>query len=341
MRLCIYPGTGFLKKLVCKIIKVNLKENRLNFLMSKNVDIILINWNSGKKTMEAVAPYLNYKSADICCNIIIVDNASSDDSTQLFSGSIKNIIYNKKNRGFGKACNQAFKLCNGDYILLLNPDTISNPSVLENLVAFLEKNPKYAITGPQQHGLDEKVLKTCCRFPNFKRSLFEVLGLSKAFPKIFTSPLIMTEWDHLQSKEVDHVMGSYMLIRKSIIDKIMCFMDDDYFVYLEDVDLSKRISNAGFKTFYNSECSIYHEGGGTGPNLIARRLFYSLSSRRIYWIKHIGNTKSFILTFFSIAIEPFLRIIDSLRKERKLGLKKIGKAYYMYIKEMMRFREYN
>ncbi len=304
--------------------------------MSKKVDIILINWNSGKKTLEAVAPYLNYKSADICCNVIVVDNASSDDSSQLFSGRIKNVIYNKKNEGFGRACNQAFELCNGDYILLLNPDTISSPLVLENLVCFLEINPEYAVTGPQQHGFDGIVLRTCCRFPNFKRSLFEVLGFSKLFPKQFTSSLIMKDWDHLQSKDVDHVMGSYMLIRKSVIDKTG-FMDDDYFVYLEDVDLSKRINNAGFKTYYRSEYSIFHEGGGTGQKSEVQRLFYSLSSRRTYWKKHLGKTKSFTLTFFSIMVEPFLRVIDSLRKERKPGLYKISKAYYCYIKEMLRF----
>lgn len=302
--------------------------------MLRKVDIIIINWNSGSQTMEAVAPYLNYKNANICCNVIIVDNASTDKSFQLFEDSIKNVIYNTKNKGFGKACNQAFDQSDADYILLLNPDTLSDPSVLENLVEFLEKNPEYAITGPQQHDQNGTVLKTCCRFPNFKRSIFELLGLSKVFPKVFTSFLIMTDWDHLQSRDVDHIMGSYMLIRKSVIDKVG-FMDDDYFVYLEDVDLSKRINNAGFKSYYNSEYSIYHEGGGTGQKSESKRLFYSLASRRLYWKKHLGGIKAFILTSVSIIAEPLLRVIDSLIKEKKLGLKKICKAYYFYIKTIM------
>lgn len=303
-------------------------------MMAKKIDIIIINWNSGTQTMEAVTPYLNYQSSQIQCNVIVVDNASADNSQELFEGQINHVIYNTQNAGFGKACNQAFEQSNADYILLLNPDTHSDPTVLENLAQFLEKNPDYAITGPQQKYANGKIFKTCCRFPNLKTSLFEVFGLSKISPKIFTSSLIMTDWDHLQSRDVDHIMGSYMLIRKTVIDKIG-FMDDDYFVYLEDVDLSKRISNAGFKSYYNSEYSIFHEGGGTGQKSESQRLFYSLTSRRIYWKKHLGKTKTFILTAASIIVEPFLRMIDSLIKERKLGLKKIGKAYYWYMKKII------
>jgi GT2 family glycosyltransferase len=303
-------------------------------MVPNKVDIIVVNWNSGAQTIEAVAPYLNYQSPLIKCNILVVDNASVDNSKELFKGCIENVIYNSINVGFGKACNQALLQSDADYILLLNPDTYSAPSVLEKLVQFLGENRTYAITGPQQKYTNGKIFKTCCRFPDFKRSLFEVFGLTKIFPKIFTSFLIMTDWDHLQSRDVDHIMGSYMLIRKSVIDEVG-FMDDDYFMYLEDVDLSKRINSAGYKSYYNSQCSIVHEGGGTGNKSESLRLFYSLTSRRIYWQKHLGKIKSAILVFLSIAIEPFLRIIDSIFKEKKLGLQKIGKAYYFYIKKMM------
>lgn len=301
--------------------------------MSQKVDIIVVNWNSGKQTLEAVAPYLNFESRLIHCNVIVVDNASDDNSVELFKPRISNVIYNTHNAGFGKACNQAFDQSSADYILLLNPDTVSDPSVLEKLVGFLELNTEYAVTGPQQHDQHGHVLKTCCRFPDFRTSFFELLGLTKVFPKVFPS-FIMTDWDHLQSRDVDHIMGSYMLIRKSVIDNVG-FLDDDYFVYLEDVDLSKRISNAGFKSYFNSEYSIFHEGGGTGQRIASKRLFYSLTSRRIYWKKHLGKIQTFILTAISIMAEPFLRVVDSLIKEKKSGIKKIGKAYYWYIKELL------
>lgn len=284
--------------------------------------------------MQAVAPYLDYNSSVVSCNVIVVDNASTDSSLNLFKDRIYNVIVNTENLGFGKACNQAFENSDADYILLLNPDSLSQPSVLEELVLFLEKNSGYGSAGPQQVDDKDNILKTCGRFPNLKTGLFEVLGLSKLFPNVFTPAPIMTDWDHKESRDVDHVMGSYMLIRKSVLNKIG-FMDDEYFVYMEDMDLNKRIHNEGLKTFYNNKVSIFHEGGGTGHSLQAHRLFYSLSSRRIYWKKHLGKLSYYILITLSIIAEPFLRLTDLLIKEKKLRLKLIVKAYFMYIKKLI------
>jgi len=297
--------------------------------MRKKIDIIVVNWNAGQQTLQAVESYMDYSSEQIYCNIIVVDNASSDNSLTILKTRVPALIANTQNLGFGKACNQAFAQSNADYILLLNPDTESSPEVLEGLVAFLEMHPGYGVVGPRQLDEDGNILRTCARFPTFSTSLFDVLGLSKLFPKIFTPAPVMTDWDHLQSRDVDQVMGSYMLIRKSVLD-ITGFMDDDFFVYGEDRDLSKRIYNAGFKIFYNAQYSIVHEGGATGHKVKAQRLFYSLSSRRTYWKKHLGYSRCFILTSLSIMIEPFLRIIDTLLKEKRLAFKTIGSAYLMY-----------
>ncbi|MEO8853032.1 MAG: glycosyltransferase, partial [Ginsengibacter sp.] len=166
----------------------------------KKVDIVVINWNSGELTMEAIAPYLNYNSSYISCNVIIVDNASTDGSINQLKNQANILIKNKENAGFGKACNQAYKECDGDYILLLNPDTVSNVQVLEGLVKFMENNPRYGITGPTQLVKPGSPLKSCARFPTFFTALYEILGLSKVFPRIFTPAPQMTDWDHLKSK---------------------------------------------------------------------------------------------------------------------------------------------
>ena len=305
--------------------------------MCKKVDIIVVNWNSGEKTLAAVKPYVNYKSSAIDCNVIVVDNASTDNSLLLFKNVIDKVIINDRNLGFGAACNQALNGCTGDYILLLNPDTISDPLVLEKLVLFLEKNRQYGITGPSQVDENGNVIRTCGRFPSFKTAFFQVLGLSKIFPKLFTPAPIMTDWDHLQSRDVDHVMGSYMLIRRQVLS-LTGFMDDEYFVYLEDIDLSKRFRNAGFKSFYNKELSIYHECGGTGQKLRTYRLFYSLSSRRLYWKKHLGKANYLILTALSLTVEPILKILESLIVERDFRLIKTLKGYFMYFKNTVSFK---
>lgn len=301
--------------------------------MKKKIDIIVVNWNSGILTKKAVQPYINYQSDIVDCRVIVVDNASGDNSVTLLKDEVKNLIVNTRNVGFGKACNQAFQNSTADYILLLNPDTSSNISTLENLTFFLENEPDYAVTGPRQMDENGKTMRTCGRFPSFKTALFEIAGLSKIFPKIFTPAPIMTDWDHGESRDVDHIMGSYMLIKKSVLNQTGLF-DDDYFVYAEDVDLSKRIKNAGFKSFYNIQYSIYHKGGGTGNKETALRLFYSLSGRRVYWKKHLDNQSYVTLIILSFLIEPPLRIINSLIKEKKLQLKTITRAYWLYFRNL-------
>ena len=301
--------------------------------MRKKVDIILVNWNSGEQTLNAAAPYLHHESPNICCNIIVVDNGSTDNSLTILENRVNRLIVNKKNAGFSRACNQAFQGSNADYILLLNPDTKSEPVILEKLVSFLEKNQNYGIAGPSQVDDAGNIMKTCGRFPTFRTAIFTIFGLSKIFPKLFTPAPEMTDWDHSESRDVDHVMGSYMVIRKSILDKIG-FMDNEYFMYFEDIDLSKRFSDVGFKTFYDRTASIHHQGGGTGKRLQEYRLFYSLTSRRIYWRKYFGKFNCFILVALSLGVEPALRILNSLFDER-VEFQKTLKAFSMYVKKIV------
>jgi len=301
--------------------------------MAKKVDIIVVNWNSGTLTLNAIKPYLNFKNDEIICNVIIVDNASTDDSLSLFENIDCTIIINATNRGFGHACNQAFKNSTADYILLLNPDTRSSINVLKSLVNFLENNQKYAVAGPRQITGKNITFRTCGRFPTFTTSIYEIFGLSKFMPSVFTPTPLMSEWDHLQNKTVDHVMGCYMLIRKLAVDEVG-FMDDEYFVYYEDIDLSKRLSNAGYLSYFDSEHTIFHEGGSSGEFIKSKRLYYSITARRIYWKKHLNKLKYFLLFLLSLTVEPPLRMASSFASTRSFQFKNIFKAYFLYLKNI-------
>jgi len=293
--------------------------------MTKRIGIIVVNWNCANLTYEAIKPYLNYKSDKFICEIVVVDNASVDDSITILKPLNIILIENKLNMGFGHACNQALKKLSVDYVLLLNPDTGSEPATLETLADFLENNPAYAVTGPQQRYENGKVIRCCGRFPSFKTSVSELLGLSKILPSIFTPAPQMTDFDHIESRDVDHIMGSYMLIRKSAIDSTG-FMNEEYFVYGEDLDLSKRISKKGLKSFYNFSCFIIHLTGASGDKASTKRLYYSIDARRIYWKTYFSKPAVTILTFLSFTIEPLLRICNS---PLKTGT--ILKAYFLYL----------
>lgn len=300
--------------------------------MNTIIDIIIVNWNSGALTVKAIQPYLYNGDIGFRYNIIVVDNASSDNSIELLSIKGIKLIKNEENYGFGYACNQAIKECLGEYVLLLNPDTLSSTQTLQTLAGFLEKNKEYGIVGPRQIDENNKTIRTCGRFPGFFTSLYEVFGLSKLAPRFFTPVPIMIDWEHDQSADVDHVMGSYMLIRRSIIDKIG-FMDEDYFLYFEDIDLSKRIANRGYKTRYNVDEVIFHACGGSGYFEKKSRLFYVLTARQTYWKKHLKKTW-LLLTILSLIIEPFPRILNAFIKTRSFQLRAIIPAYYLYLKKI-------
>jgi GT2 family glycosyltransferase len=300
--------------------------------MKKKISVIVINWNSGILTIKALQPFLKNSSNSFDCQIIVVDNCSSDDSIQLLQQCPIKLIANSVNRGFGRACNQAMEVAKGDYVLLLNPDTVSELEVLEHLFNFLEKQPAYGVAGPKQITDDGTIIRSCGRFPIFSTSLYEVLSLSKIWPQHFSPVPIMREWDHRHSRDVDHIMGSYMLIRRTAIDKAG-FMDDDYFVYYEDIDLSRRLYKEGYKSYFMSDCTIYHKGGASGGAETALRLYYSLSARNIYWYKHLENWQAFILTLLSFTIEPFLRAVLILLKGRLSEISNLIKAHFWYYKK--------
>lgn len=279
------------------------------------VDIIVVNWNSGNETLSAVAPYLNYRSDKLLCNVIVVDNGSSDDSGTILKNAVDIFIENPKNRGFAAACNQALAACSGAFVLFLNPDTQSSPLILERLMKKLQEDDRIGIIGPQQVSASGAILRTCGRFPTVANTIFELTALSHLFPRVFPLVPIMGEWDHTTDRYVDHVMGSYYLTRRDLINRAG-LLDEDFFVYYEDIDLSKRIQELGFRCFFSSQNQIVHLTGCTGDTVMDKRLFYSFSSRRVYWEKHFGKLAARFLTGLMILELPLRLVYASLKKGR-------------------------
>lgn len=270
------------------------------------IDIIIINWNSGALLENCINSIM--ASDNIQYNIVVVDNNSQDNSLMFIQAlPVKvTVIKNDINRGFGAACNQALKFCNSDYVLLLNPDTILGKDTLSKSYRFLEDHTTYAILGIKLLDENSNVSRHCCRYPKPIHFINNSLKLSVLLPKVFKDK-IMYDWDHQSSAEVAHVMGAYMLIRRELINAIG-FMDERYYVYLEDLDFSVRCINAGYKIYYNADIQAYHEGGGTSKNVKAKRLSYSLHSHLLFASKHFSKLNSITIRFFIIIVEPFIRL---------------------------------
>ena len=232
--------------------------------------------------------------------VIVVDNNSFDNSLEYLQPVFPEVrfISNKENLGFAKACNQGIDASSGRFILILNPDTLVPEDCFKKSLAFMKDHPDAGALGVKMLDGSGNFLKESKRsFPSPLTSLFKLFGLSRIFPRsrVF-SKYHLGNLDENKNHEVDVLAGAFMLIRKEVIDKAGKF-DESFFMYGEDVDLSYRIQQAGYRNYYFAETNIIHfKGESTRKgSLNYVRMFYKAMS--IFVKKHYGGSKAGIFNF--------------------------------------------
>lgn len=298
------------------------------------VDIIIVNWNSGRQLLDAINSISAFDS-DLVGKVVIVDNNSTDDSLKNIERNFDKInfsielVRNSTNIGFGAACNQGVKLSTGKYVLLLNPDARLFAQSLSMPVAYMQnpENSDVGICGIQLIDENGHISRTCARFPSVAVFSSQALGLNK-FPGLQRWSHHMAEWDHLSTREVDHVIGAFYLIRRSLFESLNGF-DERFFVYLEDLDLSLRARQAGWRSVYLASVQAFHAGGGTSQQVKATRLFYSLRSRLLYGFKHFAPLRAWALVGVTLLVEPVSRSIFSLIRGGPEDVRNTLKGYGM------------
>lgn len=234
--------------------------------MSKpKVSIVIVNWKT-PKLLAACLDSLIKDPAHSQFELWVVDNASGDGSVEMLASDYPsvNIIANTENLGFSKACNQAIPQAEGEYVLLLNPDTIIYDNAVSKLANFMDAHPKCGAAGPRVLNPDGTLQLACRRsFPNPAAAFFRLTYLSKLFPNnpqfakynlTYTDPNAVTE--------VDALSGSCMMVRNSVIKKIG-LLDEDIFMFGEDIDWCWRVKQDGWKVFYIPDAIVYHYHGAS------------------------------------------------------------------------------
>ncbi|MBU1730692.1 glycosyltransferase family 2 protein [Patescibacteria group bacterium] len=304
------------------------------------MDVVLVNWNAGPQLAEAVTSIAQHHH-NLVSSVIIIDNASIDDSlaqVEAFTGLPfqLQIIRNADNRGFGAACNQGAAVATEDYLLFLNPDTCLLADSLSVPLSFMEQPENTGVGICSIQLLDEsgRVARSCARFPSLGIFLAQVLGLNK-LPWFRSWGTHMSEWDHAKTREVDHVIGAFYLVRRSLFESLGGF-DERFFVYLEDLDFSLRARQAGWRTVYLTEAQAFHAGGGTSRQVKARRLFYSLRSRLLYGFKHFSKLNAWLLLLITITVEPCTRLALALLRRSSGEASNTLSAYRMLLTSIPR-----
>jgi len=222
------------------------------------------------------------------------------------------LIENKENLGFSKANNQAIKIAKSEYVLLLNPDTVVEESTFEKIIEFMDSNA-------QAGGLGVKMIDGKGSFlPESKRGLptpsvafYKIFGISKIFPKSKTFNRYHLGFLNKEKiHEIEILSGAFMLLRKKALDKIG-LLDETFFMYGEDIDISYRLILGGYKNYYFPETTIIHyKGESTKKGSINYvRMFYNAMT--IFAHKHFSKGNANFFTFF-ITIAIWIRALFAI-----------------------------
>ena len=236
-----------------------------------DISIIIVNWNTGellKNCLSAVKETVR----GLSCEVIVVDNASSDGSVATLRDSFPEtiVIENHENRGFGAANNQAMRVMKGRYALLLNSDAVLREHSVETLFSFMESRSEAGMACGQLLNADGSKQNSIASFPNLLTLLMNASLLEYLFPARFPSKRYNCE----RPLEVDSCIGACLMVRKAAIDEVGLF-DERYFFFFEETDWALRMSKAGWKSFHLPEAQIYHlQGQSIGRNIRSRVEFY-------------------------------------------------------------------
>ena len=295
------------------------------------VDVIIVNWNTGDRLRDCLAALsATQQKSFLFGRVVIVDNASADRSADDldFPDLPLVVIRNGTNRGFAAASNQGASGSSPDYVLFLNPDTRVFDDTLDTSVKWMEQpeHSRVGVLGIKLFDENQEVARSCTRFVATRYFLNQMFGLSRLFPKTFPGHLY-AEWDHLESRPIEHVIGAYFFVRNSVFRAMQGF-DERFFLYYEDVDFTFRASHAGWSCYYLASTQCLHEGGGSTKQIKARRLFYSLRSRIYYGFKHFTLPNAVFLLLATFFIEPVTRCAQAILQG---SLKQTGEVAHAYL----------
>ena len=217
-----------------------------------DLSIIIVNYNVKEFLQNLI--HSIYKAAQkITFEIIVIDNASNDGSVEFIRDKFPDvkIFANDKNLGFSKANNIGLKAALGKYLLLINPDTLVSEDTFDKMIRFFNDNPDAGLAGCKILNPDGSLQLACRRsFPGPWTSFCKVTGLSTMFPKSrLFARYNLTYLNEDQTYEVDAISGSFMMFPREIYEKIGG-LDEQFFMYGEDLDFCYRVQKAGYKVLY-------------------------------------------------------------------------------------------
>ncbi|MCB9032441.1 MAG: glycosyltransferase [Chitinophagales bacterium] len=273
------------------------------------LSIIIVNYNV-RYFLEQCLRSVFQSDVNFNFDVWIVDNNSKDDSLLMLEQQFPQVklIANKQNVGFAKANNQAIKQCNSEYVLLLNPDTIIQENTLQIVVDFMDKQEDAGAVGVKMLDGNGNFLPESKRgFPTPIAAISRMSGLDKLFSNsIIFGQYHLTYLSKDKTHEVDVLSGAFMLIKKICLNKIG-LLDEAFFMYGEDIDLSYRLKQANFNNYYVADTSIIHFKGESTKKSTFNYVKTFYNAMLIFTKKHFGKTVNGKVLIFLLSVAIYLK----------------------------------
>jgi GT2 family glycosyltransferase len=301
-----------------------------------DLSIIVVNYNTADSTINCIKSIL-HQSFTHTIEIIVVDNKSVDDSVPRIKVSYPEVrlIENIANLGFAAANNRGIAVSKGRYLLLLNSDTELLDDGLDTLVDMMDQEPTIMLLTCRLLNADGTIQPSLRRFPTLVSAFMDSLMLTPVAARV---PLLqrftLLEQDHSMQHDVQQVPGAFMMIRRDVLETIGK-LDEEYFMYYEDVDFCLRLKKAGYRIVFQPSVEVRHFGGGTfrGHRIAATeqrlvskvRYFKKHHSHTTWIVKILVSFELLIRTAYALGLatlkpRPTIRAGDAL-KAFILGLK--------------------
>lgn len=272
------------------------------------LSIIVVSYNTREMTQECLQSiYTN--AGEVSLEVIVVDNNSQDGSVEMLAAQFPHVhlVKNRENRGFAAANNQGLAVAQGEYILLLNSDTISLGNVLVESVRYLESNLKVGAMGCQVLNFDRTIQATCSGFPTLLRLLIMTLALDRIpfFPILDT--YLLRSWPRDNERDVEVISGCFLMARREVIERIGG-LDEQFFFFAEETDWCRRILQDGWKLMFSPVGKIIHHGGGSVKKLNHNRdVMLTVATVRLH--RKYGGNLSAVAAYLILMAFNFSRAL--------------------------------
>lgn len=252
------------------------------------LSIVILTWNS-RALLEDCLAALPAATAPFTSETIVVDNGSRDDTAALLARSADLVVVkNPRNQGVAAGRNQGLRLARGEFLVLLDVDTVPAPGTFATLVGQLRAAPDVGLVGPKLVGSDGALQYSCRRFPTLLDKVAR--RLPERFGRALTDEVELRWWDHASVRDVDYVIGACQVIRRAALRDVG-LLDEHIFYGPEDVDLCLRMHHAGWRVLYVPHAVVTHL-----ERRVTRKLLSALTLRHLHGLGYYFWKHRYLLT---------------------------------------------